>query len=647
MAVDQTKEIPLGMREIYPHPGMYAADCLKEQGVEVAFGIHGGHFWALLDAVSNAGIKLVTVHHEQTGVYAAEGYARATGKVGVAFATVGPGTGNCVSAIQQAYLNCSPLILLLSGHETIHDKAYALQECYAEDLMRGITKWTRRIRSTTEFKRWLTKAFKDAQSWPKGPIALEFSVDNFFNAIFPRPPSIYGEHPLYAEKWRGDETAKPLTLGGDPKLIERAVNLIYEAERPLIFAADGVHWSGGGPELVEFAELAQVPVSGRRVGRGAMPEVHPLHLSSRTASKVVAESDLVVAIGMKVGGFDNYGRMWQRCIQINESTEHIWTYLKNTEVAIVGTPSVVLRQMVDYAKASGLRPTPQRAEWVKRIQREQAESDQTLRERAERYKNHKPIHFGYLSKVIWDTCESVYGGMNRVVMDGYTISSYAPPFIKCRYSGQYIDCGEQAGVGHGIGMSIGAAFGDPEASKRPIVVFMGDSGMGLAGFDVETAVRFKLPIVYVVTNNNGWFTGMKYLTYGKNWEAMGPQDRPFGHEFLPDIRYERVFEALGCHGEYVTEPAEIRPVMERSFRAAEEGKPAVVNVIMDPSVNNRECYTVAYAVLWGHIPWDKLPKRGKAIRRNLLFTLPWDEAGVPAMPMPDPWEPVSEEEAMP
>jgi len=214
-------------------------------------------------------------------------------------------------------------------------------------------------------------------------------------------------------------------------------------------------------------------------------------------------------------------------------------------------------------------------------------------------------------------------------MDGYTISSFAPPLIKCRYSGQYIDCGEQAGVGHGIGMAIGAAFADPEASKRPIVVFMGDSGQGLAGYDVETAARYKLPIVYMVTNNNGWFTGMKYLNYGKGWEAMGPQDQPLAWEFLPDMRYDKISEWMGCHGEYVTEPGQIRPAMERAFRAAEGGKPAVVNVIVDGSINNRECYTIAYAILWGHIPWDKLPKRGKAIRRNLLFNLPWDEAGVP------------------
>jgi len=647
----EVKEVSLGMREIYPPIGDSVAECLKEQGVEYAFGVHGGHFWPLLDAISNAGIKLVTFHHEQSGVYAAEGYSRVSRKVGVAYATTGPGTGNIVSAVQQAYLNLSPLVLLLSGHNTWDDQVYTLQECYAEELLKSITKWTKRLRYTYEWKGFITKAFKDAQYWPKGPVGLEFTVDPFLDAFLPTPAYAatlaHGPHPHYFEKWRGEETAEPMTSAGDPKLIEKAVRLIYEAKKPLIFAADGVHWSEGSQALQEFCEMAQVPVCTRRIARGAIPETHPLHIMFGTAKRIAPESDLVISIGMKLGYFDDYGQAWPRCIQINESPAHIWHYVKNTEAAIVATPAVVLQQMIECAKALKLKPPAERTEWVRNLTGQQAEATQGIAARAEKYNAHKPIHFGYLAKVAWDTCEDLYGGMNRVVMDGYTISSFAPSMIRCRYSGQYLDCGEQSGVGHGVGMAIGAAFGDPEAKKRPIIVFMGDSGMGLAGYDAETAARFKLPIVYLVANNNGWFTGMKYLTYGKNWEALGEQDRPLGHEFLPDLRYDKISEWMGCHGEHVTEPAEIRPALERAFKAAEGGKPAVVNVIVDPSVNNRECYTMFYTILWGHVPWDKLPKKGKALRRNFLFTLPWDEAGVPPMPMPDPWDPVTEDEAMP
>jgi len=572
----EVKEVPLGMREIYPCPGDRVAECLKEQGVEYAFGVHGGHFWPALDAASNAGIKLVTFHHEQSGVYAAEGYSRVSKKVGVAYATTGPGTGNIVSAVQQAYLNLSPLVLLLSGHNTWDDMAYTLQECYAEELLKSITKWTKRLRFAYEWKGFITKAFKDAQYWPKGPVGLEFPIDYFLEAMLPPPAHVanlaLGTDPHYFEKWRGENTTEPLTSGGDPKLIEKAVRLIYEAKKPLIYAADGVHWSEGGQALQEFCEMAKVPVCTRRIARGAIPETHPHHLMYGTAKSIAAESELVIAIGMKLGYFDYYGEAWPRCIQINESPAHIWHYVKNTEVAIVGTPAVVLQQMIECAKALKLKPPAERTEWIGNLTHQQMENTQGIAARAEKYKDHKPIHFAYLAKVVWDACEELYGGMNRVVMDGYTISSFAPSMIRCRYSGQYIDCGEQSGVGHGVGMAIGAAFADPEARKRPIVVFMGDSGMGLAGYEAETAARYKLPIVYVVTNNNGWFTGMKYLSYGKNWEALGKQDQPLGHEFLPDLRYDKISELMGCHGEYVTESGQIRPAMERAFKAAEGGE---------------------------------------------------------------------------
>jgi len=643
---EAAQEIPLGMRELQPNPSTYIAQCLKEQGVEVAFGVHGGHIWQMVDEISNAGIKIITVRHEQAAVYAAEAYSKVTNKPGVAFATVGPGTGNTVSAVQQAFWSCSPVIVLLGGCEYEHDRTYTIQEAHADELMQSITKWTKRLVHPDQFKHFITRAFKDAQAYPKGPVALEFSMSAFFTPIPPRgAPTMFGEHVCYVENWRGEDTGKPIPVAGAPELVEKAVKLIFQAEKPVMFAADGLHWSEGWDELREFVELAQVPVTNRRIARGAMPEDHPLYFSSRIVRQALSGCDLLVALGMKVGAFDGYGAGWPQTIQINESPEHLWTFIK-TPVAIVGSPKLVLRQMIDYIKANNLKPPPGRAERANELQEAQRQTLEGMKAKAEKYKDHKPVHFGYLAKVLWDVAEDLCGGKNRVVIDGYTISDYAPPFIRARYSGQVMDASEQAGVGHGVGMAIGAAIADPEAKKQPVIALMGDAGVGLAGMDIETAARYKLPIVYLVTNNNGWLTSMRYTHYGKNWEALGPQDREMGEECLPDIRYDKVFEEMGCHGEWVTDPAEIRSALERAFKAAQGGKTAVVNVQMDPTIGNRQTYTPGYTNCWSHIPWDRLAKRGKALRR-MLPIFPWDELGIPAMPIPDPWEPVREEEMMP
>ena len=644
----EKKEIALGMREFYPYPSMLIGDILREQGVEVAFGIHGGHIWQMVDGISNAGIKVITMRHEQSGVYAAEAYSKVTRKPGVAFATVGPGVANTVSATQQSYISCSPVVLLFGGVNPEQDHTYTIQPSYVEDLFKNICKWTQRCIAPNMFKHYLTKAFKDSQIYPKGPIALEFPLSALWAPVIPTtmPSVAFGPNALYIEKWRGDDTPNPLPPGGDPQLIEKAVKMIWESQKPAIMAGDGVHWADASPELKELAELAQIPVSNRRLARGALSEDHPLYLDSRTARRALRESDLLITIGMKVGFFDGYGARWPRAIQINESAEHIWTYFR-TDLAIVGSPKVVLRQMIDYIKAKKLKPAAGREEWTQEASSTQESGYQQRLARADKYKDHKPVHFGYLSKVIWDVCEDLYGGRNRIVIDGFTISDYMPAFVRARYSGQVTDASEQAGVGHGIGMAIGAAFGDPESKKCPVLALMGDAGMGLAGFDVETALRYHLPIVYIVTENKGWMGSTKYVHYGKNWEGMGPQDREYGEHCLDDIRYDKLSEVFGCYGEHVEEPAQIRPALERACKAAEGGHTAVVNVKMDASVANRQTYSPVYQMCWMHIPWDGLPKRGKALRRNLVRLFPWDQAEVPQMPLPDSWEPVSEEEAMP
>ena len=644
----ERENVPLGMREHYPDAGSVFAEGLKEHGADIAFGVHGGDLWNVVDHMSRLGIRLITVHHEQTGVYAAEAYAKVTGKTGIFYADTGPGSGNVASALQQCYLSCSPALGICGGTIIGHERSYTIQPSYSEHMFSRITKWTQRVVADYEVKHFIAKAFKDSQAYPKGPCVIEFPLGAIMGAPSPPTYAMLAASGLYKPNWRQEETGKPLPQpGGDPVLVEQVVRRLCEAKRPVILAGDGVHWSGAARELVAFAELAQVPVCGRRLGRGAMPETHPLHFSSRIHGQVFFETDLLVLVGMKVGFFDsNFGSSWPRCIQINESPEHICESL-DTEMVVLGGPKVILGQMGESFRAGGMKPSPERAAWIEKLQKYQRDADQRLRERALRYCDRKPVHHGWLCQVLWDTCEELYGGRNRIIIDGYTISGFVPPFPKARFSAQIMDASEQAGVGHGIGMAIGAALGDPETKKHPVIVLMGDAGMGNAGFDIETALRFELPIVYVVTNNDGWLTGMRAHYYGKNWDVLGEQDRRHGQEFLPGIRYENLSQVFGTHGEYVDEPAGLRPALERALRAAERGKTAVVNIRVDKTLINPATYGFGYAYCWGHIPWDELPKRGKAIRRVYHIALPWDQAGEPPMERPDPWEPVTEEEMLP
>ncbi len=638
----------LGMREQYPHAASYIAETLKENGVEVAFGVHGGHIWSLVDELSYYGIKTVTVRHEQAGVYAAEAYSKATGKVGVAYATVGPGVANTVSAIQQVQLSCSPVILLMGGHEPEHDQTYTIQVSYGEKLMDGITKWTQRVIEPCQFKWFVTKAVKDAMAYPRGPIGLEFTLSALTKDVPPNAaPSMYGEHALYTENWNKAGLGKAFSVGADPADIAKIVESLYSAKNPAIFAGDGLHWADGGKELTEFCELAQIPASGRRIGRGALVETHPLFFSSRAAKGILKQSDLLLSLGMKIGFFDGYGGRWPSTIQVNESPEQIYSFV-DTQLAAIGNCRVVLRQMIDYVKEKGFEPPAERKQWVATVQGMHNKAREELLVRADKYANHAPVHPGWACKALWEVCEDMYDGMNRVIVDGFSISAFIPAFIRARYSGQVMDSSEQAGVGHGIGMSIGAAFGDPASKDHPVLTLMGDAGMGLGGWDIETAVRFKLPIVYMVHNNNGWLTSLKKM-YGPKWEGLGKQDQPMGSESLPDIPYHEIYKLIGCHGELVQKPDQFKSALERSFKAAEKGQPAVMNVLMDPTVGNPQLGTTTYQFCLYHVPWDKLPKIGKRMRVNAFRWIDWSEVGINKEDYPpvDMWEPVPLDEMKP
>ncbi|MHB1128230.1 MAG: thiamine pyrophosphate-binding protein [Bacillota bacterium] len=645
----EERKLPLGKLELHPTAGTYVADCLKEHGVTIAFGVQGGHIWNMVDNMSLAGIKLITVQHEQCAIYAAEGYARASGRTGVAYATAGPGVANCFSPLNQAKISCSPIVMLCGGNFPEQDSVYTMQVGEAEQMLPSVTKFIKRCDRPAMYKHWISRAFHHAQAYPKGPCALEFTIRSLvYDPVPPNAPAgALGEHVLYSPEWKGAaKMGKPLTSGGDPACIANAVKMIAAARHPLLVVGDGLHWSKGSAELKEFAELMQIPVSTRRLARGSVPDTSRYYISNRVVSRGLKDCDLVISIGLKIGLFDNnFGSVWPRTIQIAESEEHVWTYVKNTEEVIVGTPSVVLRQMIDYCKANGIGATEERKAWVDRCADQQHERMEQLHARAMKYAKNDPVHWAYLAKEIWDMCEEKYDGMNRVMIDGYTMSGFFPGFMRLRYSGQSMDASENAGVGHGVGMAIGAAFADREDGKPniPILSMMGDAGMGNSGMDVETAARFKLPIVFVVTNNGGWLTGMKYLYYGENWENMGPQDQGIGQQFTEKIRYDLMFQPVGCHPEHVTKPEQIRPAMERAFAAAEKGQPAVVNVEVDPSISNPVTNDPGYTFAWAHVPWEKMPLRGKAIRRSQIRYLAWDEAGIPEMPLPDPWDPVNDE----
>jgi thiamine pyrophosphate-dependent acetolactate synthase large subunit-like protein len=656
----------LGTRELYPYAGMYVGEALKEHGVTMAFGIFGGHMFGMVDAISRIGIKSVTFLHEQNAIYCGEAYAQVSGKPAVCYATVGPGVANAVSAIQQAFLSNSPIIFLCGGHEVEHDKLYnTIQESYATELMGSISKWAQRVPYPHTIKQFITRAFKESQSAPKGPVILEVGCSCL--TTYPDVSKkvwygAWGDHAAYVPNWRGPDTAKPLAAGGDPEEVAKAVRRLYEVEKPFMIIGDGAAWADASKELTELVDLAKIPFTTRRIGRAVVSEKHDNYY--RGLPPFRKEIELMVPVGVKVGFFDGYGGGWPETIQISETSSQIWTYVP-TSTAVLGSPKIVARQMIDYIKANSLQPPAGREAWLGKIRQARADSERRRRDKAmyygfehPKYRKENCLHHGYISQAVADYLEEKYESKVRVIIDGYTISDFVMPYLKAVRPVQILSASEQAGVGHGIAMAIGTAFAQLEMGDRtPILSLMGDAGMGNAAMELDTAARYKLPIVYLVTENNGWMPGMKNLWYGPNWEGLGGQDHS-GAEWMgekqafgglsgerePRIRYDKIAQDLNCYGEMVDRHENFTAALDRCFRAAESGKPALLNCVMDTDIVNSAMTGPIYCLMYGHLPWADMPPRSRAARRTFMGHIFSGLAEMPPMKLQDNWEPLSEEE---
>jgi len=563
----------------------------KEEGVEYMFGVHGGHTMPFDDWFMMDGGKYIHMRHEQGGVYAADAYARITGRPAVAGGTSGPGMANMLSAIGQAYTAKSPVVCLFGQHPTLGDDRWTLQEAYGARMAEPLTKAAYRVTNPNMIGFYVKKAFRVADEYPKGPVVVEIPLD-----VLNWTPVEFGLQAGYTPDWR--EGPNPL-YQGDPKLVEQCVDMLLEAERPVLVVGEGIHWSGAAAELREFIELTRIPVHTRRIARGAIPEDHELHIEGGYRGRFLKNADVTVVIGLRMGYLENYGH-WNedtKFIQINEARSEI-CFEHKSDLEIIGNHKLVLRQMIDYVKQNG-KPAKERKEWLGQIAEGRKEWRAKQQAEVEKVYHDTPIHphsigaelGSYLNEVIPEA---------TIVFDSYTGTNYMTDKLVSRFSGRIIDSVEWGGVGHGIGMAIGAQLARP---GKPVLAYIGDGGMGIGGFDIETAARYDLPIVYVLYNNGVWIAGEKNFAYGPDWKTLGPQNKHGRNNDKGErYRYDKMFAEMGCHTEHVTKIDQLKGALDRSFNS---GRTSLINVETSPDVWVKMFSRPDWACMFWHIPKDR------------------------------------------
>ena len=543
--------------------GELVARIMHENRARYCFAINGGHLFPILAQLRNHEIKLIHMRHEQATAYAADGYARMTGEVGVCMVTAGCGLTNAVTGLCLAAMTNSAVVCVSGQHPNTEDHQGSFQEAYGSDVVRSFAKYTKRVTdwSTIEFDMRL--AFREALTPPQGVSLVEV------------PQNILYASGDDAKQRQGGMrfTIDDTRSAGDPAKIDRAVELLHGAERPLIAGGDGLFWSQAAPDLKEFVELTNIPVCARRAGQGSVSEEHPLAIRGAFKKPFTGRADVLLTLGFRFWSGEHFGRppTWNdkaKYIQVDPTSDRIGWQVP-AEVPIVGDPKLVLRQMINRIKEARLDFSKNRAStWTKELSEVRANFEKQVSDNSKKFIGNRPIHPSRLSRDL----VSVLDKNATVVIDSFTLSGWMSQNFVCRFPGQVIDAGPLAPVGHGFGMGVGVQLARPGAQ---VVLVMGDGGLGIGGFDLETAVRYKLPVVCLLWNNSSW---------GPSFESMPLlKDRTDPFNMVQDIRYDKVFAEMGCHGEHVENPDDIIPALERAFKS---GKPSLINVIGDKTVGH-------------------------------------------------------------
>lgn len=529
--------------------GEIIARMIKQEGVGHVFTLSGGHVQNIYEGCLNNGIGIVDTRHEQSAGHAADGYSRITFKPGVAIVTAGPGVTDVVTAVANAKLASSPMVVLGGRSPLRQYDMGSLQDIELGRVMEPITKWSQTVYETRRLPYYMAMAFREAMSGRFGPTFLQIPSD----VLFGRVDEDTVEWPVNY-RTTGE-------IMGDPNLIKQAAQAIKEAKRPMIMAGSGVFWHKAHKELAEFAAAADVPVYTNAMGRGTMRGDHPnfFSLSRRPA---FAQSDCIVILGTPIDFRLKYGRppAWNpeaKIIQIDTDPSDIG---RNRDFTI-GIEANIRQALLQLTGEIG---KGNHGEWMTLLRGLEGQADS----QREIFMNSDsvPIHPLRLCKEIAEFVDD-----NTIVVgDGGDIVAIAAGVLPINHPGQWMDPGPFGTLGVGTGFCMAASVAAPD--KRVLMV-NGDGTFGLNGFDFDTFVRHNMPVVSVVGNDRCWhqiWVGQK-AQYGEN--------RTPATVLGDNARYDKVVEGLGGHGEYVEHPEQIKAAIERAFNS---GKPACVNVIMDP-----------------------------------------------------------------
>ena len=521
--------------------------CLKEQGVNTVFGYPGGAILNIYDALYKHSdeIRHVLTSHEQGASHAADGYARATGKVGVCIATSGPGATNLVTGIATAYMDSVPLVAITCNVGTSLLGKDSFQEVDITGITMPITKHNFIVKDARDLAKVMRRAFHIAQCGRPGPVLVDITKDATANQA------------EYIEEI--PDVILPDTSCITDADLEQAATLIREAEKPMIFVGGGAIAADASAELLEFAEKVNAPVCDSLMGKGAFPGTHALYAGmlgmhgTKYANLGVADCDLLITVGSRFSDrvfgnaskFAQHAKVLQMDVDPAEINKNIMT-----NASIIGDVKEILKRL------NPLLDQQNHKEWVAHIE--------DLKERFPLKYNQEGLTGPYIVEEIY----RVTKGDAIICTEVGQHQMWAAQYYKYTKPRTLLTSGGLGTMGYGLGASMGAKLARPE---KTVINIAGDGCFRMNLNELATASRYNIPIVEVVINNHvlGMVRQWQTLFYGGRYSATVLNDH---------VDFVKVAEGLGCKAVRITKKEEVGPALEKAIAY---GGPVVLDCQID------------------------------------------------------------------
>jgi acetolactate synthase-1/2/3 large subunit len=544
---------------------------LERAGVEAIFGLPGGSVLDVFSELYHAPFKFVLARHEQGATHMADGYARATGKVGCCLVTSGPGATNAVTGLATAMMDGIPMVCISGQVPLPMIGNDAFQEADTTGITRAVTKHNYLVRSVDDLPRIVAEAFYIARSGKPGPVLVDIPKDvQRASTKVAAPDQI---------TLRGYKPA----MHGHPRQIKRLADAINAAARPLLYVGGGVIAAGAAEELTALARKAKIPVTTTLLGLGAFPETDPLALrmlgmhGSVAANRAVSECDLLIAVGARfddrvTGKVSEFApRAAKAHIDIDPSAIDKSV---TVDIPVVGDARIVLKDLLPHVKPIV------RAEWLSQVKT---------------WQNEFPFSYDrasaeLLPQFVIEKVYEVTKGDAIVTTEVGQHQMWAAHFFKYTKPRTFLSSGGLGTMGFGLPAAIGAQLGMP---GHTVVDIGGDGSTQMNFQEMVVAVEHDLPIKVIVLNNGhlGMVRQWQEMFYGKRYSAsvLTSHDRPSMERikasakapaYRPD--FVKLAEAHGAVGMRVTKPSEVVPALRKAFRTR---APVVVDCIVRPNEN--------------------------------------------------------------